>query len=127
MNPLEVKIPAPITLVMITDAAVRASISRRNFPHESISEQKAVSVQRDRKREAEARRSRIDREQIFGWWPETSERTNRFQQLQSRETRQDVATGCRLRLKGISKLHGSATLEHGGPIFDAMVTLKQVG
>jgi hypothetical protein len=79
MNPLVVKIPAPIMLVIITDAAVRASISRRNFPHESTSEQNAVSAQRDRKREPEARRSRIDREQIFGWWPETSERANRFQ------------------------------------------------
>jgi hypothetical protein len=97
---------------------------RRNFPHESISEQNAVSAQRDRERESEARRSRIDREQIFPKPLSAQIDSNSFNLGNLGKMLPPVAG---YDLRGMSEIHSSATLDNSGPIFDATVTLKQVG
>jgi hypothetical protein len=121
MNPLVVKIPAPIMLVTITDAAVRASItaaiSRMN--------PSANRMPLVRSEIASANLKLASRFSVGGPKPLSAQiDTNNFNLANlSPMIPPSAGNG----LAGISEIHGSATLDNSGPIFDATVTLKQVG
>src|SRR5882762_2271194 len=127
MNPLVVKIPARIMLVTITDAAVRASISaaisRMNPSANRMPLVRSEIASANLKLgDLELTASRFS---VGGPKPLSAQiDSNNFNLANLAQT---LPSAAGYGLAGMSEIHGHATLDNSGPIFDATVTLKQVG
>src|SRR5882762_814005 len=127
MNPLVVKIPARIMLVTITDAAVRASISaaisRMNPSANRMPLVRSEIASANLKLgDLELTASRFS---VGGPKPLSAQIDSNSFNLANLGQMLPPAAG--YGLAGTSEIHGSATLDSSGPIFDATVTLKQAG